>query len=366
MVGASGEAFVAFQRAWFAKIVPSGFVTGHWSADWPGGGRSLGEQVAIFEELARADAPRLGLHFLSLYHAAMTLQEWGTEYQKAKHLPEILNGAVWCQGFSEPGAGSDLAALSATAVREGDAYIVNGQKIWSTMGAHADWCMLLVRTSRDGPKQAGITYLLLDMTSPGVEVRPIRQISGDEEFAEIFLDNVSIPIVNRVGDEGQGWAVAQTTLSAERGLTLVEFVERMSGSAGRLLGTAVGESKDSALFQRFAETMIRLRALRALVARLMERRMAGNERDGDASVAKQFYAAVLRDFTELGLRARGLEGQVSDPFARGAGQETGNWMFDFLNSYMWTIAGGTNEIQRNIIAERVLRLPRELAASTRA
>jgi len=361
MVGADSAAFVDFQREWFAKIAAAGYATPHWEKGWTGGGRSLAEQVVIFEEMARADAPRLLLHFISLYHAAMTISHWGTEEQKKQHLPAILKGSVWCQGFSEPNAGSDLASLRTQAVRKGDVYVVNGQKIWSTMGQYADWCLLLVRTSNEGPKQAGITYLLMDMKSKGVTPRPIKQITGDEEFNEVFLEDVEVPVANRLGGEREGWKVAQTTLASERGLTILELVERMHRAVWRLLeALKAGGRVDDVQFRREAVTVqVKIEALRAMLSDFMARSAAGNEAVGDSSMIKHFYAETLRDFTHLGLRAEGLAGQFASPLVLGAGHETGNWMFDFLNSYMWTIAGGTNEIQRNIISERILMMPRE-------
>jgi alkylation response protein AidB-like acyl-CoA dehydrogenase len=359
------EGFLASQREWLHRLVVAGYATPHWPEPWSAGGsRPLAEQVAIFEEIARADAPRMMLSFVSLYHAAMTLIEYGTEQQKARHLPAILNGEIWCQGFSEPNAGSDLAALRTRAERRGDHYVVNGQKIWSTLGQFADWCLLLVRTDATGAKQAGITFLLMDMKSKGVEVRPIRQITGDEEFAEIFLDDVEIPVENLVGEENQGWKVAQTTLGSERGLALVELMERMYGSLWRLVGlvTSQGEEADrldDETRRRIVDVTTRMEGLRALIARLMANRIAGSEAIGDASIIKLGFARVQRDFTALGLRLHGMAGQRFSQYTLGAGYETGNWMFDFMNSYQYNIAGGSNEIQRNIISERVLMMPRE-------
>jgi alkylation response protein AidB-like acyl-CoA dehydrogenase len=361
------QAFLASQRAWLARLVAAGYATPHWPKDWPGGGRTFAEQVAIFEEIARADAPRMSLFFVSLYHAAMTLLEHGTAAQTSRHLPAILQGEIWCQGFSEPNAGSDLASLKTSAVLKGDRYIVNGQKIWSTLGQFADWCLLLVRTRSDGPKQAGITFLLMDMRSQGVVTRPIRQITGDEEFAELFLDNVEIPVENRVGLENEGWRVAQTTLSSERGLTLVELTERLARSLWRLValvtpnGTGL-EGLDDEARRRIVDVASRIEALRAMISTLMARRIAGQEAPGDASIIKLAYARVLREFSALGLRLRGMAAQRDTRYVLGAGYETGNWMFDFMNSYQWNIAGGSNEIQRNIISERVLMMPREKLA----
>jgi alkylation response protein AidB-like acyl-CoA dehydrogenase len=358
------QRFLASQREWLRRLVSAGYATPHWPAGWSGGGRSLSEQVAIFEEIARADAPRMSLYFISLYHAAMTLFEWGTDAQKSQHLPAILEGEIWCQGFSEPNAGSDLASLRTRAELCGERYVVSGQKIWSTLGQFADYCLLLVRTDATVAKQAGITFLLMDMKSKGVEARPIRQITGDEEFAELFLNEVEIPIENRVGDENQGWRVAQTTLASERGLTLVELAERMYRSLWRLVGivTSNGEESDridDEVRRRIVDITTRIEGLRALIAEMMAKRIDGTGAPGDASIIKLGYARILRDFCALGLRLSGVAGQRLTPYTLGAGYETGNWMFDFMNSYQWNIAGGSNEIQRNIISERILLMPRD-------
>lgn len=364
MTDVGDEEFVAFQRSWMKKLVEAGYATPHWPAGWHGGGRSLDEQLVIIEEMVRANAPRLMLYFISLFHSAMTLAEWGTEEQKNRYLPGILNGQIWCQGFSEPNAGSDLASLKTRAYLDGDHYVVNGQKVWSTLGQHADYCLLLVRTDSTGPKQAGITFLLMDMKSPGVECRPIRQITGDEEFAEIFLTDVRIPVENRVGAENEGWRVAQTTLSSERGVTICELAERLSWSRWRLLEAMSDDSgavEDDQLRRDAVDVCVKVDALRALVSEMLRNVMAGKEIGATASIVKLFYAQVLREFTALGLRAD-PDSQLWRPFTLGVGHETGNWSFDYMNSFMWSIAGGSNEIQRNIISERMLGMPREKLA----
>jgi alkylation response protein AidB-like acyl-CoA dehydrogenase len=364
MTGASTEKFIALQRAWMRELVRAGYATPHWHPPWPGGGRSLAEQRVVAEELARADAPRLTLYFVSLYHAALTLMEWGSEAQRAQHLSAILGGEVWCQGFSEPNAGSDLASLRTRAERRGDIYVVNGQKTWSTLGHHADWCLLLVRTDKSGPKQAGITFLMLDMRSKGVSTRPIRQITGDEEFSEIFLDNVEIPIANRLGPENAGWRVAQTTLASERGITILELSERLFHARRRLARLLVredGRLADDQHRREFAQVCSRIESLRGLVAELMGEIEAGGASVARSAFVKLFYARVLREFTDLALRAAGPEAEQHSPLVMAGGHETGNWMADYMNSFVWSIAGGSNEIQRNIIAERVLGLPRESA-----
>lgn len=358
------EDFVDQQRDWFAKLVKAGYAIPHWPEEWPGGGRSLAEQKVIYEELARADAPRLLLSFVSTYHAFATLHECGSEEQRARYLPGILDGEIWCQGFSEPNAGSDLAAIKTRAVREsrpgGDVYVVEGQKVWSTMAQYADRCLLLVRTSSDGPKQAGMTYLLMDMKAPGVTVRPIHQIQGDEEFAEIFLDGVEVPVSERVAKEGDGWAVAQATLASERGLTLMELAYRMRGNMFRLAGTIrdAGLADDAGIQRDLGRVATQVDAVCALADRFLENRMAGKEAIGDASVVKNAYSRALRAWADLGLRAGGSDAQYRAAITFGD-LNTGNWMADFMNSYAWTIAGGSEEVQRNIIAERMLGMPRE-------
>ena len=352
--------FVESQRAWFKTLVAGGYAIPHWPAQWPGGGRSLAEQKIIYEELARADAPRLLLSFVSTYHAYSTLEECGTEVQKARYLPAILEGETWCQGFSEPGAGSDLASLKCKAERKGDVYIVNGQKVWSTMAQYADKCLLLVRTSSDGPKQAGITFLLMDMKALGVTVRPIHQIQGDEEFAEIFLDNVEVPVSERIGEEGAGWAVAQTTLASERGLTLMELSYRMRGAMARIVGLvrANGRTDDAGVLRNIGRLATRIDATCALADQFLQNRMNGIEAIGDASIIKNSYSRALRAYADLGVRLGGLAEQYQSPITFGE-LNSGNWMADYMNSYAWTIAGGSEEVQRNIIAERMLEMPRE-------
>ena len=355
------EAFLETQRGWFAKLVEGGYAVPHWPAEWPGGGQGLAEQKVLYEELARADTPRLLLSFMSTYHAASTLFEWGSAEQQAKYIPRILEGEIWCQGFSEPNAGSDLAAVRTRAERRGDVYVVNGQKLWSTMGQFADKCLLLVRTSTEGAKQAGLTYLLLDLKAKGVTARPIHQIHGDEEFAELFLDDVEIPVDDRLGAEGQGWPVAQSTLSSERGLTLLELSARMRGALWRIadLIRENGRENDAGVLRDFGRLSTKIDAACALADQFLANRIAGQERVGDASLVKLTYSRTLREFTSLGLRLAGLDAQYHEPIIFGGGMETGNWMADFMNSYAWTIAGGSDEVQRNIISERLLGMPRE-------
>ncbi len=361
MTGTDQDVFVRAQREWFTKLVKAGYATPHWPEGWPGGGRSLAEQKVIYEEVARADAPRLVLYFIALYHAACTLFECGSAEQKQKYLPKILEGEIWCQGFSEPNAGSDLASLRTRAELRGDRYIINGQKIWSTLGQYADRCLLLTRTGKSDPPQGGQTYLLLDMRAKGITIRPIPQITGDDEFAEVFFDNVEVPVEDRVGEEGNGWAIAQTTLASERGLTLVELNQRMRYALMRIATVMRerGRFDDIATRRDFGALIAKVNASCSVADRYLLKRISGEEAAGDASIVKLCYSRTLREFVSLGKRIGGLQSQYHQPFMRGSPQETGNWMVDFMNSYNWTIAGGSDEIQRNLISEKLLGMPRE-------
>ena len=224
--GASFDELVAFLRWWGAELRATGLLAPHWPKEW-GGGFSIPEQVVIAEELARGGAPRNGLYHVGVFNAAPTLVHSATPEQQQRFLPGILDGEVWCQGFSEPNAGSDLASLQTRAVLDGDNYVVTGQKVWTSWAQVADWCMLLVRTDPEASKHKGITLLVVDMHSPGIEVRPIKQAYGASDFNEVFFDEVVVPVDQRIGRENDGWAVAQGTLAAERAIFILEMTERL-------------------------------------------------------------------------------------------------------------------------------------------
>lgn len=367
MLGASEEEHVAFQKSWFRKLRDGGYVAPHWPVEWGGAGLSFAHQIVLYEEIARAGAPRLVLYFISLYHAPATLLEWGTDAQRRRHLPAILSGdEIWCQGFSEPNAGSDLASLRTKAERRGDRYVVNGQKIWSSNAHHARYCLLLARTDSAAPKHKGISYFILDLETPGVTRRPIRQMTGGAHFNELFLDDVEIPAENLVGGENNGWAVAQATLSSERGLTILELTERLRIAFGLLLSDAQRPApwggrliEDDEIRRNLVEIHTRIEALRALVTNMLSRVLDGTGVGTEPSIIKVYYSELLQDFTELGVRMGGMDAQYLQPILMGGGYETAYWMHDHLYSWSWTIAGGSNEVQRNIIAERALDLPRE-------
>jgi alkylation response protein AidB-like acyl-CoA dehydrogenase len=355
--GASDEEFVRFQKAWFAELHAAGFAVPHWPRDW-GGGMSVPEQIVLYQELAAHDAPRLVLAFVGIHHAASTLLAAGTEEQRRQHLPAILDGEIWVQGFSEPEAGSDLASLRTSARRAGDSYVVNGQKLWASGGMHADWCLLLARTDPDAPKRKGISYFLLDMTTPGVEVRPIRNAIGDSHFCEIFLNDVQIPAANLVGAENAGWQVAQATLGAERGTTMLELAERLGNAGFRWLVQSC-PLDDAVVLDRLAQFDTEITGLRGLARDLVERTERGAAGPADASIVKLYYSELLQRLTDFGSEIGGLAAHTQLAKPMSSGWESGAWVLDFIGSWEWTIPGGSSEIQRTIIAERGLGLPRE-------
>jgi alkylation response protein AidB-like acyl-CoA dehydrogenase len=359
--GATEDEYVAFQQAWFQRLRGAGFAVPHWPARW-GGGMPADRQVVLHQEMAAHDAPRLVLAFVSIHHAAATLLAAGTDEQRARHLPAILDGEIWVQGFSEPGAGSDLAALSTAARREGDEYVVTGQKVWASGAQHADWCLLLARTDPAAPKRRGISYFLMDMASPGIDVRPIRQATGEAHFCEVFLDQVRIPAANLIGAENAGWQVAQQTLGAERGMTMLELAERLANAGFRRLVDACAPLADPVLDDRLAGFETEVEGLRLLCRDLVERHEAGTAVPADASIVKLAYSELLQRMTDLGAEVGGTAAHAQLAKPASASWESGAPVLDFIGSWEWTIPGGTSEIQRTIIGERGLGLPREPAA----
>jgi alkylation response protein AidB-like acyl-CoA dehydrogenase len=298
------------------------------------------------------------LAFVGIHHAAATLLAAGTDEQRRRHLPAILDGEIWVQGFSEPEAGSDLASLRTMARREGDTYIVNGQKLWASGAMHANWCLLLARTDPDAPKRHGISYFLLDMSSVGVEVRPIRNAVGDSHFCEIFLTDVAIPSDNLVGQENAGWQVAQATLGAERGMTMLELAERL-GNAGFRWLRQTSPVDDPVVADRLAQFEIEIAGLRGLCREVVEAHEAGTVGAANASIVKLYYSELLQRMADFGTDVAGLPAHTQLRKPMSSGWESGAWLLDFIGSWEWTIPGGASEIQRTIIGERGLGLPRE-------
>ena len=348
------------QLWWMAERNRVGLGTPHWPRAHGGADLSLRNQVIIAEEITRARAPSLGQFTVSLNHLPATLTTWGTEAQRAKYLPGVSQGVIWCQGFSEPGAGSDLAALRTRAVRDGDHYVVNGQKIWSSHSMYAKHCILLTRTDFEAPKHKGITYFVMDMDTPGVEVRPLRQANGLEKFAEIFLTDVRIPAENRIGPENEGWAVAQTTLASERGVLSFERNERlrymMEDFYADALKTQAAWLRDDELRREFMRLFAEVQGCRRLMRKLLKQTGSGSAAAATTvPYIKLINTELRRDVGDFMMRAVGPQAQN---YAPGFDELSTDPTFTYLTAIGGTIAGGSNEIMRNIIAERILNMPK--------
>jgi alkylation response protein AidB-like acyl-CoA dehydrogenase len=355
------EEYHQFSLWWHKKLYDAGFVGIVWPKEYGGRGATILEQTVYNEEMAKARAPGPA-NGLGIGWAGPTIMEYGTEEQKKRFLPRILSAEEhWCQGFSEPGAGSDLANVQTRAVVDGDYYIVNGQKVWTTGGHYADWAILLVRTDPTAPKHRGLTYLLLDMHSPGVTVRPLRQITGHAEFNEVFLDNVRIPRSLQIGETNRGWYIAVGTLAFERS-ALATTVQR-ENTLNDIIAMAkkmerYGRSviDDPIVRQRLAQFYIDITVLKYTGLRSLTGQLRG-ERPGPEVLVVNLFG------TELGLRMEEFAMQVQGPYSRltrGSAYaiEQGTWQTGFLSSRGTSIASGTLEIKRNVIAERGLGLPR--------
>ncbi len=332
-------------REWQRTLHADGWVGIHWPAEHGGRGASP-SQVAIYnEEMARAHAPDL-LGGVGLSMLGPALMVYGTDEQRARWLPRILNADdVWCQLFSEPGAGSDLSGLSTRAERHGDAYIVTGQKVWSTGAQFTDWGIALVRTDPDAPKSKGISMLAVSMDAKGVDVRPLRQMTGESEFNEVFLDDVEVPVENVIGPENEGWRVANNILANERGGGYIWRQQvRQEEAVERLWKTCAGAGllQDPIVRQRLANAWIDKEILRLHNARTLARFTAGEEIGAESSLVKLFWSETSKRLYETAYDL------LADD----------EWMNDFLYSRANTIMGGTSQIQRNIIGERILGLPR--------
>ncbi|MDX3544512.1 acyl-CoA dehydrogenase family protein [Streptomyces europaeiscabiei] len=335
----------AYDLGWQRMLYDAGYADVHWDA-------SPTTRLIFLEETERAGAPYVGANFVGLLHAGPTIAAEGTAEQRARWLPPILRGEeVWCQGFSEPDAGSDLAALRTHARRDGDAYVVTGSKIWTSHAEVADWCELLVRTDASAPKHRGISWLAMPMDAPGVTVRPLRTLAGSTEFAEVFLDEVRVPVANRVGEENDGWRVTMVTLSFERGTAFVGEVvacRRVLGEIARE-ARANGRWDDSAVRRRLGRLNAEFRAL----WRLTQWNVSAAEASGGVpgvggSVFKLRYSRARQELYDV----------AADVLGPGALDLGRPWVLDRLSSLSYTIAAGTSEIQRNIVGERILGLPK--------
>ncbi|MEX2625314.1 MAG: acyl-CoA dehydrogenase family protein [Ilumatobacteraceae bacterium] len=372
----SDEERTRFNAEWPAKLFEGGWICATWPAEYGGKGLTTMQGVVLAEEFARAKAPMRG-DFFGDTLVGPTLLQWGTEEQKQEFLPGILQGKTrWCQGFSEPNSGSDLASVKTSAVLDGDEWVINGQKVWTTQGHHADYCFLLTRTDPEAPKHKGISYMLVPMRQDGVEVRGITQPDGTAEFCEVFFDDARCPKDNVVGGVNNGWKVANSTLAFERGQSATTGFRRFEEEYRLLVesATANGRIADPHLRQRLMEfytkiQILRINGLRGLTATLNDSKDLGTIALGATN--KMFWSEMHQAAMELALDVFG-----PDSMLIGTGPEIGSWpgaqrdkrregypvspmMSSFFFSRSETIWGGTSQIQRNIVGERVLGLPKE-------
>ncbi len=376
----TGDGRAEFNASWIKKLFDGGWICATWPTEYGGKGLSTMEGVVLSEEFARAGAP-MRADFFGDTLVGPTILQWGTEEQKKKFLPQILSGQIaWCQGFSEPDAGSDLASLKTKAVLDGDEWVINGQKIWTTQGQHADYVFLLARTDPDAPKHAGISYLLVPMHQPGVEVRPIVQPDGTAEFNEVFFTDAKCPKESVVGGVNNGWSVAMTTLGFERGLSATTSHRRFQKELDTIIETARANGKlaDPRVRQRIARAhskvkIMEINGLRSLTS-ILHPDLSAAQKYGVAAlgaVNKMYWSEYHRDVMELAMDILGMDGQVltgtdGDVAASGVPRSRGRVDYpvsplqaQFFFSRSETIWGGAAEIQRNIVGERVLGLPKE-------
>jgi alkylation response protein AidB-like acyl-CoA dehydrogenase len=363
---------VEFYRSWARRLHAAGHLVPNWPVAFGGRGLGFGGQLVAQQEMSRVDAPRPRPLAISLGHAAATLMAHGSPAQRDLLIPDILDGAIFCQGFSEPDAGSDLAAVRTRAEEHSGQFVINGQKTWSSFARYASWCLLLARTDSSADRHDGLSLLVVDMSAPGITVRPIRQATGSSEFCEVFFDDVQAPTAMLVGERGQGWRLARTTLATERAAQMTELIEglrraltdlaqRAEQTPGRRHEEMLAD--DQAFRREWAELGIAIDVLAALTERSI---MASRDAQGQygalgatASVLKVSFSELLRRLTRLATEVGGTTALLATGEPREVGYLSGNAFVDYIRSWTWTIAAGTNEIQRNVIAERILGLPRE-------
>jgi alkylation response protein AidB-like acyl-CoA dehydrogenase len=354
---------IAFLMSWQRTLYDGGWIGLAWPREYGGRSATFMEQIIFNQEMARAKAPPL-INVLGLIIAGPTIMVHGSEEQKRRYLSKILTAEeIWCQGFSEPNSGSDLASLATRATLDGDEFVVNGQKIWNSYGHIAQQCLLLVRTDPHVPKHKGLSVLIVDMPSPGVTVKPLRQITGDAEFNEIFFDNVHVPRANLVGEINDGWNVAITILMFERLNTasLLEIqtkiaLDELIDTARRTLRNGRPATEDPLIRQQLAQIYIEVEILRLSTYRSITRFQRGQRPGPEGSIDKLFWSETAQHLFAMAMEILGPQGQL----VKGSKWtvDSGYWAYQFLRSRADTIAGGTSEILRNIIGERVLGLPK--------
>jgi alkylation response protein AidB-like acyl-CoA dehydrogenase len=359
----AGGAHREFLRDWQRRLNSAGLLGLEWPKEYGGQGASAAEVAIFAEEAAFAGTPD-PLNVIGLFLTGPTIMAHGTTEQKQRHLPRILNcEEVWCQGFSEPGAGSDLASLRTRAEAAGDHFIVNGQKVWTSFAHYADWCMLLVRTDPQAPKHRGVSFLLVDMTSPGVTVKPLRQMTGEADFNELFFDNVQVPRANLLGAVNEGWRVAMTTLTNERGaggtaagarfyaafLAIVDLCRRTARRGRPVL-------RDPLVREQLAQFYVDLRELRCTGYRAAAMLRDGTAAGPISSIVKLTWSEVNQRMQNFVMELQGPGSQLMADSR--CAVDNGRWQYEFLRSRANTIEAGTSEVQRGILAERMLGLPR--------
>jgi alkylation response protein AidB-like acyl-CoA dehydrogenase len=350
---------VAFLRDWQHRLYDAGYVGLLWPRAYGGRGAAPTQQAILNQELARARAPQL-INRVGVNNTGPTLIAHGTEEQKRRLLPPILTGQeIWCQLFSEPDAGSDLAALRTRAEADGDDFVVSGQKVWTSYAQFAKWGILLARTDPSLPKHRALTYFVLDMQSPGISIRPLTQLTGSNEFSEVFLDGVRVPRAHVVGAANQGWEIALTTLAHERGTGFAfkeQVLQKIAVEELVGLARARGRAHDPAVRQAVAAGWIDVEIMGLMNCRTLTRLERGEEPGPESSLVKLFWASLTQRLHELGLA---LEGPYATLVAGSPhAVDDGRWQQAFLWSRVGAIAGGTSEVQANIIAQRLLGLPR--------
>jgi alkylation response protein AidB-like acyl-CoA dehydrogenase len=344
------DAHFAWRRDWQRRLQDGGWAGVHWPREYGGRGATLTESAIFFEELGRARAP-LPANVLGLLLAGPTIMLWGTEEQRQRHLPPILSAEdVWCQGFSEPEAGSDLAALKTRAVKDGDEWVITGQKVWTSAAQYSKWCMLVARTDEDVPKHKGLTYFLMDMEQEAVQIRPLRQITGEAEFNELFIEGARIPDENVLGGVGNGWKVALTTLMNERAGLAFFLQVRMRQVLDELIEEVVarGLLDDPVVADRLGDLHLKAEVLRLTAYRGLTAIEKYGQPGPEGSLTKWMWSETNQQLTQLAADLLG-------PEALTAGTR---WSYELLRARGNTIEGGTTEILKNIVAERVLGLPR--------
>jgi len=380
----SPEEKKAFNRDWVRTLHQGRWICASWPTEYGGRGLSLIEQVVLNEEFARVDAP-MRADFFGDTLVGPTILQWGTEEQKREFIPKILSGTIaWCQGFSEPDAGSDLASLKTRAVLDGDEWVISGQKVWTTQAQFADYIFLLARTDPEAPKHAGISYLLVPMKQPGIEVRPIQQIDASAEFNEVYFDNARCPKENVVGGVNNGWKVAMTTLGFERGASSTTGHRRFQKELDAVIGAARdnGRAQDPGVRQSLAKAWSKVKIMQINGFRSLTDALNGTHHTAALGACnKMFWSEYHRDAMNLYVDIMGMAGQVltgsraaadaqdadlEGPLARrgSASYPVTDLQASFFFSRSETIWGGTAEIQRNIVGERVLGLPKEPKAAT--